>query len=74
MAPSLLAVVGMPGGTEMVLVFFVLFLLFGVPATLLVALGYKHVQESAAASRDDRLDELEAEVEALRSRLEGDEE
>lgn len=74
MAPPLLAVVGMPGSIEMVVVFFVLFLLFGVPATLLVSLGYKHVRDSTAASRDDRIDELEAEVEALRSRLEGDEE
>jgi sec-independent protein translocase protein TatA len=63
---------GVPGGLEMVVVLFVLFVLFGVPATLLVALGYKHVRDSARAPDDERLSELESEVEELRERLEAE--
>lgn len=71
---SALLVVGIPGGLELVLVFFVLFLLFGVPATLLVALGYEHLSGSRDGPTDQRLEELEREVEALQSRLEGEDE
>lgn len=65
---------GFPGGIELVVVFFVIFVLFGVPATLLVALGYKHVRENASGKTQDRVAELEAEVAELRQRLEAEDE
>lgn len=69
-----LLVVGMPGGLELLLVLFVLFVLFGVPATLLVILGYKHIRSSADAGTEERLAELESDIEQLEARLEADEE
>lgn len=71
--PSLL-VVGMPGGIELLVVLFVLFVLFGVPATLLVLLGYKHLRDSTDSDTDERLSELESEIEQLKARLEAEEE
>lgn len=71
MSVSLPLFVGIPGGVELLVVFFVLFLLFGVPATLLVALGYKHVKDNARAEEDARLDQLEEEVADLREQLQG---
>lgn len=65
---------GIPGGIELVVVFFVIFVLFGVPATLLVALGYKHVRENTRGETQDRIAELETEVAELRQRLEADDE
>ena len=59
-----------PGGVELLVVFFVFFLLFGVPMTLLVALGYKHVKDRTREREDARLDELESEVAELKARLE----
>lgn len=69
-----LLVVGMPGGLELLLVLFVLFVLFGVPATLLVLLGYRHIRGSADTRTDERLSELESDIERLEARLEADEE
>ncbi len=67
-------VLGMPGGLELLLVLFVFFVLFGVPAALLVLLGYKHIRGSADDRTDERLSELESDIERLEARLEGDEE
>lgn len=61
---------GFPGGMELLVIFFVLFLLFGVPMTLLVALGYKHVRDSTQDTEEARIDELETEVAELKARLE----
>lgn len=69
MSVSLPLVVGIPGGIELLVVFFILFLLFGVPATLLVALGYKHVRDNARAEEDARLEQLEQEVTELREQI-----
>ena len=61
---------GMPGGIELLVVLFVFFLLFGVPLTLLVALGYKHLQNQTSEAETARIEQLEAEVADLRERLE----
>lgn len=65
---------GIPGGIELVVVLFVFFVLFGVPATLLLVLGFRHVTDQARSEREDRLAELEAEVSELRDRLEAENE
>ena len=65
------AVVGMPGGIELAVIVLIFVLLFGVPLTIVLVLGYRmteRVGESAASER--RLEELESEVEDLRDRLE----
>ncbi|MFW6003104.1 MAG: preprotein translocase subunit TatA [Halanaeroarchaeum sp.] len=65
------AVVGLPGGLELVVILFVFVLLFGIPLTILLFLGYRltdRVGESAVS--EDRLEELESEVENLKQRLE----
>ncbi|MGM0398364.1 MAG: preprotein translocase subunit TatA [Halobacteriota archaeon] len=68
------AVVGIPGGLELLIILFIFVLLFGIPLTILLFLGYRltdRVGESAVS--DDRLEELESEVAALKERLEDDE-
>ncbi|MFB6267658.1 MAG: preprotein translocase subunit TatA [Halodesulfurarchaeum sp.] len=65
-----LFVSGVPGGLELVVVLLVFFLLFGVPATLLVVLGYRHVRKRAPGTDDERIDRLEREVSELRDRIE----
>ncbi|UWG47293.1 Uncharacterized protein HSRCO_1005 [Halanaeroarchaeum sp. HSR-CO] len=67
------AVVGIPGGLELLIILFIFVLLFGIPLTILLFLGYRltdKVGESAVS--EDRLEELEAEVTELRERLEDD--
>lgn len=66
--PSLLFA-GVPGGIELLVVLFIVFLLFGVPLTLLVVLGYKHLKNATDLEEAERLDELESEVAALRDQL-----
>lgn len=61
---------GVPGGLELLVVLFVFFLLFGVPLTLLVALGYKHLKNQTSEAETARIEQLEAEVADLRERLE----
>jgi uncharacterized protein YceH (UPF0502 family) len=72
MFPAPLLVFAIPGGMELVVFLVVFFVLFGVPATLLVALGYKHVRDSASTPEDsdaDRITALEDEVQELKERL-----
>lgn len=61
------AVVGMPGGVELLVIAFILFLLFGVPVALAVLVGYRYLQ---GRTSDDRIDDLEAEIESLRETVE----
>jgi uncharacterized membrane protein len=65
------AVIGIPGGVELIVILLIFVLLFGVPITLLVILGYTVLGDTGeSAVSEDRLEELEAEVELLRERLE----
>ncbi|MFB6124645.1 MAG: preprotein translocase subunit TatA [Halanaeroarchaeum sp.] len=60
-----------PGGLELAVVALILFLLFGVPLTLILVLGYRFVAGQAdVAETDERIEDLEAEVADLRERLE----
>lgn len=69
------AVIGIPGGVELIVILLIFVLLFGVPLTLLVILGYTVLGDSGeSAVSEDRLEELEAEVELLRERLEDSDE
>ena len=61
---------GFPGGIELLVIFLVFVLLFGVPMTLLVAFGYKYVRDAAGEPDEARLEELESDVAELRARLE----
>lgn len=65
------AVVGVPGGIELLVIFFVLFLLFGVPVALALILGYRYVKGQAGeAETEKRIAELEAELAELRDAVE----
>ncbi|MFW5937436.1 MAG: preprotein translocase subunit TatA [Halanaeroarchaeum sp.] len=69
------AVVGIPGGLELIIILVIFILLFGVPLTLLLILGYKVLDRSPEATADEeRIAELESEVQALRERIEEDDE
>lgn len=73
MVPVIPAVVGIPGGLELLIILFIFVLLFGIPLTILLFLGYRlsdRVGESAVS--EERLEELESEVEHLKERLEDD--
>lgn len=65
------AVVGLPGGIELIIIFFVMFLLFGVPVALALILGYRYVKGQAGADvKEERIAELEAELAELRDAVE----
>lgn len=65
------AVVGVPGGIELIIIFFVMFLLFGVPVALALLLGYRYVKGQAGADvKEERIAELEAELADLRDAVE----
>lgn len=65
------AVVGVPGGIELVVIFFVMFLLFGVPVALALILGYRYVKGQAGEDvKEERIAELEAELAELRDAVE----
>lgn len=65
------AVVGIPGGIELIIIFFVMFLLFGVPVALALILGYRYVKGQAGEDvKEERIAELEAELAELRDAVE----
>lgn len=67
------AVVGVPGGIELVIIFFVLFLLFGVPVALALILGYRYVKGQAGEDvKEERIADLEAELAELQNAVEND--
>ena len=67
------AVVGIPGGLELLVILVIFVLLFGIPLTILLVLGYRWTERAGeSAISEDRLEELEAEVDELRTRLEDD--
>lgn len=79
MVPLLPAQLGIPGGIELAIIFLI-FLLLAVPVVLLVlAIGYlrqRGASEDADRpdARDERIADLEAEVEMLRAHLEAERE
>lgn len=74
MVPVALAFVGMPGGVELLVILLIFVLLFGIPITILLVLGFKFTQRaSEEPATDERIEELEADVSALKERLEDEE-
>lgn len=62
---------GMPGGMELVIIFFIMVLLFGIPVVLALFLGYRYVRgQSASTEKDERISELESELAELREQVE----
>lgn len=59
---------GIPGGIELLVLFFIAFLLFGVPVAVAVFLGYRYV---TGQTKRQRIEELEAELASLSERVEG---
>ena len=73
MLPSLPAALGIPGGIELIVIFFVMFLLFGVPVALALLLGYRYVRgQTTTGDTEERIDELESELAELRNAVEAD--
>jgi len=67
------AVVGVPGGLELLVILAIFVLLFGIPLTMLLVLGYRVTDRAGeSAISEDRLEELEADVDELKTRLEDD--
>lgn len=65
------AAVGIPGGIELIIIFFVMFLLFGVPVALALILGYRYVKGQAGEDvKAERIAELESELAELRDTVE----
>lgn len=64
-APAFLG--GMPGGVELLVILLVAVVLFGIPVLLL--LGGGGYLLARGATEDERIAELESEVEALRDQL-----
>jgi|GEM_PF-1138309 len=61
---------GMPGGMELLIIFFILALLFGVPVVLALFLGYRYVRGQAAETeKEERIAELESELSELREQV-----
>lgn len=61
---------GMPGGVELLVIFVVMLLLFGVPVALAVILGYRYVSgQSGSSATDERIEELESELETLQAQV-----
>ena len=58
---------GVPGGAEVLVILLVSVLLFGVPLVLLVGGGFLYLRSKG--NREDRIDELEREVEHLKAEL-----
>lgn len=74
MVPVALAFVGMPGGVELLVILLMFVLLFGIPITVLLVLGYKFTQRASEdPGTDEKIEELEAEVSALKERIEDEE-
>jgi sec-independent protein translocase protein TatA len=67
----LLQFVGMPGGPELLVILFMALLLFGIPMVLVLVLGVAWLRSSGRVS-EERVEQLEAEIETLRAELEGD--
>lgn len=71
MIPALQLFVGVPGGMELAVIVLIFVLLFGIPLTLLLFLGYRFTAGQATDEETDaRIEELESEVADLRERLE----
>lgn len=67
-------VVGVPGGLELLVILLVFVLLFGIPLTILLVLGYKLTRQTGKTSEtEERIEELEAEVSALKAHIEDEE-
>lgn len=65
------AFVGVPGGMELAVILLIFVLLFGVPLTIVLVLGYRFTRrQSDSTVSEERVAELESEVEALRDQLE----
>lgn len=61
---------GMPGGMELLIIFFIMALLFGVPVVLALFLGYRYVRGQAAETeKEERIAELESELSELREQV-----
>lgn len=68
------AAIGVPGGVELIVIFIIFLLLFGVPLALALLLGYKYVSGRAAEQEQaERIAELESEIEELREAIDLDE-
>ncbi|MFB6132771.1 MAG: preprotein translocase subunit TatA [Halanaeroarchaeum sp.] len=71
MFPVAFGLVGMPGGVELLVILFIFAVLFGIPITVLLLLGYRFTQRASEdPETDERIEELEADVSALKERLE----
>lgn len=74
MVPAAFAFVGMPGGVELLVILLIFVLLFGIPITILLVLGFKFTQRASdEPETTERIEELEAEVSDLKDRLEDEE-
>jgi len=60
---------GIPGGPELLVILLILLLLFGIPLALLGVGGFLYLRSNASDETQERITELEAEIDHLRGEL-----
>jgi sec-independent protein translocase protein TatA len=60
---------GVPGGPELLVILLVLLLLFGIPLVLLGVGGFVYLRANTDDDTEERIAELEGEIETLKSEL-----
>jgi sec-independent protein translocase protein TatA len=68
---TLLQVFGLPGGPELLVIMLIALLLFGIPMALVLLFGVAWLRSSGRVS-EERVEQLEAEIETLRAELADD--
>ncbi len=65
---------GLPGGPELLVILLMLIVLFGIPLVLLGIGGFAYLRSNASDDTEERITELEAEIDHLKHELDADDE
>jgi len=65
---------GIPGGPELLVILLIMLLLFGIPLALLAVGGFVYLRSNASDDTQERIAELESEIDHLKSELDADDE
>ncbi|MEF8853360.1 MAG: hypothetical protein V5A28_13240 [Haloarculaceae archaeon] len=63
---------GVPGGPELLVILLMMLILFGVPLVLLGIGGFAYLRANADDDTQERIAELESEIEHLKSEIDAD--
>ena len=65
---------GIPGGPELLVILLIMLLLFGIPLALLAVGGFVYLRSNSGDDTQERIAELESEIDHLKSELDADDE